>query len=105
MRSVGSPVELARRRHLAVERIADGYTAEEVADFLGVTPRSVRRWADAFRRHGDAGLAARSVPGRPPKLSRTQEKIVARWLRDSPTEHGLATDLWSAPRLAQLLKR
>ena len=90
---------------MAVERVAEGHSAEEVADFLGVTARSVRRWVDAFRRHGGAGLEARAVPGRPPKLSRPQEKVIARWLRDSPTEHGFATDLWSAPRLAQLLRQ
>ena len=26
-----------------------------------------------------------------------------RWLSDSPTEYGFATDLWSAPRLARLV--
>jgi transposase len=105
MRSVGSPVELERRRQLAVRRVAEGYSAAEVADFLGVAPRTVRRWLDLFRRRGPSGLAARPVPGRPPKLSHTQEKIVRRWLADSPTEYGFATELWSAPRLAQLIEQ
>jgi len=34
----------------------------------------------------------------------TREKIVLRWLRGSPTEHGFATELWTAPRLAQLIE-
>jgi transposase len=51
-------------------------------------------------------LAARTGRlGRPPKLTRTQEKIVLRWLSDSPTEYGFATDLWSAPRLARLIEQ
>jgi hypothetical protein len=29
--------------------------------------------------------------------------IVLRWLSDSPTEYGFPTDLWSAPRLPQLI--
>jgi len=57
----------------------------------------------AFRQHGAAGLAAHPVPGRPPKLTPTQEKIVCRWLTDNPTEHGFATELWTAPRLALLV--
>jgi transposase len=85
--------------------VAEGYTAEQVADFLGVNPGSVRRWVKAFRQRRDAGLAARPVPGRPPKLSHTQQKIVSRWLADSPTEHGFPTDLWSAARLADLVER
>jgi transposase len=46
---------------------------------------------------------ARQTPGRPAKLTRTQEKIALRWLADNPTEHGFATELWSAARLAQLM--
>jgi transposase len=45
------------------------------------------------------------VQGRPRKLTTTQEKIVLRWLRDNPLEHGFATELWSAPRLAQLIQQ
>jgi transposase len=105
MRSIGTPAALEWRRQLAVARLSEGYSAEEVADFLGVDPRSVRRWLAAFRRHGDAGLKASPVPGRPRKLSASQEKIVRRWLADKPTEHGFATELWTAPRLAQLIEQ
>jgi len=105
MRSIGSPVELERRRWLAVQRVGEGYTTQEVADFLGVDASSVRRWLAALGQQGPAGLAARPVPGRPPKLTATQEKIVRRWLADSPTEHGFATELWTAPRLAQLIQQ
>jgi len=107
MRTVGTPAELQRRRRLAVQRVAEGYSTEEVADFLDVAPRSVWRWLAAFRHDGAEGLAARprSAPGPPPKLTRTQEKIVLRWLSDSPTEYGFPTDLWSAPRLAQLIEQ
>jgi transposase len=104
MRTVGTPAELARRRLLAVQRVREGYSTEEVADFLGVDPSSVRRWVHAFRHGGAAGLAARPAPGRPAKLSPTQEKIVRRWLSDRPSEHGFATDLWTARRLAHLIQ-
>ena len=101
----GSPAVLEYRRRLAVQRVEDGYAIGEVADFIGVDPRTVRRWVAAFRRHGAAGLAAQPVPGRPPKLTPTQEKIVGRWLADDPTKHGFATELWSGPRLALLIEQ
>jgi transposase len=104
MRTTGSPAALEWRRLLAVQRVTEGYSTEEVAAFLDVDPRSVRRWVAASRKPGASGLAARPAPGRPCKLSPTQEKIVRRWLTDSPTEHGFPTDLWSAPRLAQLIR-
>ena len=53
MRHKGSPAELEHRRLLAAQRVLEGYSAEEVADILGVDPRSVRRW-----------VAAKGVPGR-----------------------------------------
>jgi transposase len=83
----------------------DGYSAEEVAAFLDISPRTVWRWLALARADGPEGLSARPVPGRPRKLTTTQEKIVLRWLRENPTEHGFATELWSAPRLTQLIER
>jgi transposase len=38
-------------------------------------------------------------------LTSTQEKIVRRWLADQPTEHGFATDLWTGPRVAHLIRQ
>jgi transposase len=105
MRSAGSPAELQRRRVLAVERVGEGYTLGEVADFLGVDPSSVGRWVAAFRSQGVAGLAARPAPGRPPKLTAAQQRVVRRWLADSPTEFGFATELWTAPRLGLLIEQ
>jgi len=98
MRTSGSPAELEHRRCLALQRIQDGYSCEEVADFLGVDPRSVRRWVAAFRLRGPAALAARPPSGRPPKLTAAQEKVVGRWLAGNPTEYGFATELWTGPR-------
>jgi transposase len=89
---------------LAVRRLKEGYSIQEVAEFLGVSFSSVWRWRQAFLRGGETALAARPVPGRPRKLTRTQEKIALRWLKDSPTEHGFDTDLWTTARLAELIR-
>jgi transposase len=45
---------------------------------------------------------ARPVPGRPRKLTITQEKIALRWLRGSLLEHGFDTELWTARRLTRI---
>lgn len=95
---------LEYRRRLAIQRIADGYSTQEVADFLGVDPSTVRRWSAAFRDHGEAGLVVKTVAGRPSKLSPTQEKIALRWLTESPMHHGFETELWTAARLGQLIR-
>jgi transposase len=95
---------LEYRRRLAVGRVSEGYSTQEVADFLGVDPSTVRRWLAAFRERGDAGLVVKPVAGRPSKLTPTQEKIALRWLVDSPTHHGFDTELWTAARLGQLIR-
>src|ERR1700722_1459474 len=104
MRDIGSPAELERRRSLAVQRVQEGYTTEEVAEFLGVDPRSVRRWVAAYREGGGQALLHRPVSGRPPKLTHLQEKIALRWLIEPPTHHGFDTELWTAARLGQLIE-
>jgi transposase len=104
MRRKGSPAVLEHRRFLAVRRIIDGYSSNDVADFLEVDRRSVQRWWKIFVERGWDGLAAITASGRPRKLTPTQEKIALRWLQDSPTAYGFTTELWTSRRLAQLIR-
>ena len=105
MRTQGTSAELERRRRLAVAQVRSGYTQQEVANFFRVDVRSVERWMRAFRKHGRKGLKAKSAPGRPPKLSPVQEREVLRWFRRSPREFGFPTELWSAPRVTEVIRR
>lgn len=105
MRRPGSPLEWEHRRTLAVTRVLEeGDSVQEASEFLGVHPASVRRWIRLFRQKGKKGLKAHQVVGRPCKLTHIQEKIVLRWLNDSPTEYGFLTELWNSARLAQLIE-
>jgi transposase len=52
-----------------------------------------------------AALKAKPHPGRPPRLSASQERQVLQWFRRSPREFGFPTDLWSAPRVTGLIQR
>jgi len=105
MRTIGSAEELERRRRLAVDRVSEGYDSAEVAEFLGVHPASVRKWWNAFQQHGAVGLAAKPVPGRPPKLTPAREAQVIGWLRKNPKSFGFATELWTSARIAQVIER
>lgn len=93
------------RRRIAVDKVNDGWTQAQVADFLGVHWVTVAKWMARHRREGDAGLAARPTPGRPRFLTREQERAVLSWLADKPTDHGFRTDLWTARRVAELIRR
>jgi transposase len=105
MRTKGSAQELERRRKLAVRRIHEGYRAADVAAFLGVHLRTVRRWLARDRDDPRHGLNARPHRGRPPKLTLDQELEVLCWLYARPTSFGFPTDLWTAPRIAQLIDK
>jgi len=88
-----------------VKKLTEGWSQVQVADFLGVHAVTVARWMAQRRHHGDAGLAAKPTPGRPQFLSREQEQIVLGWLADKPTAHGFRTDLWTARRVADLVRK
>jgi transposase len=84
----------------------EGYRTAEVAAFLGVGQRTVRGWVRRWRRGGGPrALRAKAVSGRPPKLTRSQERQVLSWLRRCPTTFGFPTSLWTARRVAWLIEK
>ena len=93
------------RRRLAVEKVLAGWMHKDVADFLGVHPVTVAKWMARHRTEGEDGLTAKPTPGRPRFLTSDQERQVKSWLSQKPTEHGFRTDLWSARRTVELIRR
>jgi transposase len=89
------------RRRLAVQKVDDGWGQADVADFLGVHPVTVNKWV---RAHRAGGLAGKPHPGRRPFLTAEQERQVLGWLGEKPTAHGFRTDLWTARRVADLIR-
>lgn len=93
------------RRLTAVRRVGDGWSQKDVAEFLGVHPVTVAKWVARHRAGGDDGLKAKPTPGRPRYLAPDQERQVLGWLADPATRHGYPTDLWTARRVADLIRR
>jgi len=93
------------RRRLAVQKVHEGWKQADVASFLGVHPVTVNKWVRAYRATGDDGLARTPHPGRTPFLTPAQEQQVLGWLAQKPTSHGFSTDLWTARRVADLIRR
>jgi putative transposase len=103
MRPLGSPSALQRRRERAIALLEQGYQPVDVARQLGVDRRSVRRWKAAYRRKGKAALAAKPAPGRPAKLSAKGRRQLERWLLKGARAAGYETDLWTCPRVSELI--
>lgn len=105
MRPTGSPEELERRRLRALVLLKEGLLPVEVARRVGVDRRSVRRWKAAARRRGKAGVRARAAPGRPSKLVPEHKRRLEALLLGGAQSAGFHTDLWTCPRVAELIER
>ena len=105
MRPIGSPEELERRRLRALALLGEGLLPSEVARRVGVDRRSVRRWKAAARRRGEAGVRAKPTPGRPCKLTAKHKRRLEALLLKGAQAAGFDTDLWSCPRVAELVQR
>lgn len=104
MRPQGSPKELEQRRQRAISLLQEGYQPVDVANLLGVERRSVRRWKAAHHKKGEKGILARQASGRPPKLHGNDFRKLERALLKGSKKAGFPTDLWTCPRVAQLIQ-
>jgi transposase len=95
---------MAARRRLAVRRVGEGLSPAQVAAVLGVHVETVRLWVRTHKAGGDDALTGTPHPGRPRFLTPDQEAEVRGWLARKPTAFGFRTDLWTAARVAQLIR-
>lgn len=105
MRPQGTPQQLQKRRVLAIQLLQAGKTPATVARALSAARSSVIRWHRAFKRKGRAGLDAKPIPGRPPRLSAKQKRRLEQRLLAGPLAAGYKTDLWTLQRIARLIKK
>lgn len=105
MRPVGTAAELERRRRRAMRLLDGGHSLTTVAHRVGAAVSAVWRWREAVRRHGPASLAAKPVPGRPPKLTARQRQRLPRLLARGAQAHGYPNDLWTTKRVAAVIAR
>ena len=75
----------------------------EVANIVGASECSVRRWKRAVAKGGLKALRAKPHPGRTPRLNAKQKRQLLKILRAGPLEAGYRTDLWTCPRVAEVI--
>ena len=96
---------LAERRRRAARLFHRGLSQAEVARQLRVSSVSAMRWYHAWKRLGQRGLAVARRLGRPTRLSAKQMREVQKALVRGPGAYGYATDLWTLPRIAQVIEQ
>jgi transposase len=102
MRPKGTAAELERRRRRAVQLVEQGESPTVVARILGVHPKSIHRWRRLARQ--PHGLEARPTPGATPRLSDDQLQQLEQLLLQGAKAHGWPNQLWTADRVARLLR-
>ena len=105
MRPPGSAKVLEARRRRAMTLLDEGRSLNEVARKLGWAASSVMHWRDAREERGEEGLRVRSTPGRPPRLTPAQKARLVKLLLKGAPAHGHRTDVWTTPRIAELIER
>jgi transposase len=105
MRTKGSIQELEVRRRIAGRMLSQKYSVAEVAAAVGASESSVRRWRLAMRQGGLKALQAKPHGGKKPLLSDAQRKQLVGILLAGPLAAGFHNDLWTCPRVAQVIER
>jgi transposase len=85
-----------------------GCQQNKVARLFGISVRSLQRWNAVWQAGGNAALDAIDTvgsPGRPAKLTATRAQEILSWIARDPTEFGFVTSWWTAPRLAEVIRR
>lgn len=82
-----------------------GRPHQGIAADLGVTPRTVQRWLNAYLADGLDGLRPRKAKGKPGAIPAALADEVKRWVIDGPAKHGLDRANWTHEELADHLRR
>jgi transposase len=96
---------MEQRRLAAASLFKQGVAKAEVSRQLKVSRQAVGVWFAAWKQGGKKKLAAAGRAGRKPRLTSSQLKKVEAALLKGPRANGLDADLWSLPRIAEVIAR
>jgi transposase len=95
---------LERRRLKAVKLFKKGLGQSEVGRRLKVPRQTAHRWYCTWRRDGVAALRKAGRAGRKPRVSAKSKARITEALIAGPRANGFTTDVWTLPRVAQLVE-
>jgi transposase len=93
------------RRLRAWELSQAGWPQHRIAEALGVTKGAVSQWLSRARADGPQALRHRKPAGRRSKLTHPQRLQQLELLAQGPQAVGLRGDVWTQPRVAQVIRR
>jgi len=92
------------RRFRAWELKQQGWWQHDIAVGLGVSSGAVSQWIQSAEDGGTDALRSHTSPGRPAKLTVLQRLQIPDFLWHGAEAYGFNGDVWTCPRVAQVLK-
>jgi transposase len=102
MRPFGTSKQLAARRKRAKALLRSGQSPNRVAQRVGVTVQSVRRWRREASGPKRQPKRQPRGPGRPGRLNASQCRCLLRDLARGAFHHGYADAYWTLDRIAHV---
>lgn len=94
------------RDRLQIVRLAHrGRAHQDIAADLGITPRTVQNWLNAYLKGGIAALKPRKAKGQPPRIPAHMASVIRRWAIEGPAKQGLDRANWTHAELADHLRK
>jgi transposase len=92
------------RRLRALQLKRQGWFQHDIADALDVSAETVSRWLARARTAGPEALRSRASPGRPPKLSAAQKRLIPEFLWHGAEAYGFRGEVWTCARIARVIE-
>jgi transposase len=89
---------------LAVFAVVHYQDTAQAALVLQLSVTQVERYVHKFLCYGVRGVAFKPPAGRRPKLTKTQQQELCRWIEAGPHACGLSGACWRSPMIQQLIK-
>src|SRR5215468_242917 len=93
-------------RRMVVQRVWEGEDPSEVMESYGFCRTTIYKWLRAAegKRRGLDALRSRKATGRPPKLTKSQQRQVFRWVNGKdPRQYGFDFGLWTRKVVAEMV--
>jgi transposase len=81
-----------------------GWTQRHIASALDVSEGAVSQWLTVAEREGPEALLAHPAPGRPPRLTPAQKRLIPEFLCHGPEAYGFRGEVWTRARVARVIE-
>jgi transposase len=92
-------------RLAAAKMFEQGQRQRDVVRRFGVARSTASKWHQMWREGGREAMRSRRASGRPRRLTDDQVEQLKDELLKGPEAHGYTTNLWTLPRIAQVIKK